>query len=279
MRVFLHAPGAPVHRDDGRSAPDVTIADLPNAVSLHTVRLHLVVDDVKQDPPVALDRRPGRAARTEANLIEAARALFIDQGYVPTTLAQIADRAGVAARTVYVRFQTKANLFKRVVDLSLVGDAEPIDVAHRPRAQDAMSADTLAERIAALAEVCVGIADRAGALFEVAAQAEGLEPELDAAAQSGRRATAESAREFWLKAAGDGIISTALDPERLALATDLLICADTVVHIRRAHGWSAPTYQSLINDALTALARPPAEALPIRRVVDSADGLIREHLT
>ena len=64
-------------------------------------------------------------ARTEAELVEAARALFLEQGYVATTLAQIAERAGVAARTVYVRFGTKAALFMRVVDLALVGDAVP----------------------------------------------------------------------------------------------------------------------------------------------------------
>jgi AcrR family transcriptional regulator len=215
-----------------------------------------VSDDVKGQPS-APDLRARRVARTEAELIEAARALFLDQGYVATTLAQIAERAGVAARTVYVRFGTKASLFKRVVDVALVGDAEAIDVAHRPRTRDAMTADTLAERIEALADVCVGIAGRAGALFEVAAQAEGLEPELAEAAQAGRRATTDLCRSFWGRAAEDGLLLDGIDPARLAILTDVLICADTVVHLRRAHDWSAPTHQSLIVDNLTALTRRP----------------------
>jgi len=197
-------------------------------------------------------------ARTEAELIDAARALFLDHGYVATTLAQIAQRAGVAARTVYVRFGTKASLFKRVVDRALVGDAEPIDVAHRPRTHDAMTADTLAERIDALADVSIGIAERAGALFEVAAQAEGLEPELAEAAQAGRRATTDLCRSFWRHAAADGLLANGLDAASLAVATDVLVCADTVVHLRHAHGWSAPAHRSLIIDTLTALTRPPA---------------------
>ena len=102
--------------------------------------LHLVSDDVKgirrQGQTCALRGCPG----PRPTLIDAARALFLEQGYVATTLAQVARRAGLAARTVYVRFGTKATLFTRVVDQALVGDAEPIDVAHRPRTQDAMTA-------------------------------------------------------------------------------------------------------------------------------------------
>lgn len=212
-------------------------------------------EDVKRQSLTTPDLRARRVARTEAQLIEAASVLFLDQGYVATTLAQIAERAGVAARTVYVRFGTKAALFSRVVDQALVGDPEPVDVAHRPRTQDAMTADTLAERIEALADVSVGIAERAGQLFEVAAQSEGLEPELAEAAQAGRHATTQLCQSFWDHAAADGLLAKGLQPERLTVVTDVLLCADTVVHIRRAHGWSAAVHRSLIVDTLTALTR------------------------
>ena len=188
-----------------------------------------MTEHVKSGSQTTGGLRARRVARTETELVEAARALFVEHGYVATTLAQIARRAGVAERTVYVRFGTKASLFRRVVDHALVGDAEPIDVAHRPRTRDAMTAPTLAERLDALAEVSVGIAERAGPLFEVAAQAEGLEPELAQAAQAGRLAAADSARSFWRHAADDGLIATGLDHSTLALITDVLICADTTV--------------------------------------------------
>ena len=196
--------------------------------------------------------------RTEAELIDSARSLFLERGYVATTLAQIAQRAGMAARTVYVRFGTKASLFRRVVDQALVGDSEPINVADRPRSHDAMTAETLAERIEAIADVAIGIAERAGALFEVAAQADGLEPELAQAAQAGRHATAELSRTIWGRAAADGLLAEGVDPLGLAVATDVLICADTVVHLRRAHGWSAAAHRSLIVDTLAALTRERA---------------------
>src|SRR5689334_22464100 len=123
-----------------------------------------------------------RVARTEAELMDAAQELFLEQGYVATTLTQVARRAGLAARTVYVRFGTKAALFTRVVDRALVADTAPVDVAHRPGMARAMTAGTLETRIEALADVSVGIADRAGALFDVAAQAEAVEPQVAQAA-------------------------------------------------------------------------------------------------
>jgi AcrR family transcriptional regulator len=186
--------------------------------------------------------------------MDAARDLFLEQGYVATTLTQVAERAGLAPRTVYVRFGTKAALLKRVIDRALVGDTEPIDVAHRPRTVEAMTADSLDARIEALADVCVGVAERAGPLFEVAAQAEALEPEVAEAASAGRRATAELCAEFWRRASADGLLPDDVDTGALVVVADLLVCADTTVHLRRTRGWSAPEHRALVVDTLTALA-------------------------
>jgi AcrR family transcriptional regulator len=214
-----------------------------------------VVDDVKTGAAGGgLSAR--RVARTEAELIDAAHHLFVEQGYVATTLAQVARHAGLAVRTVYVRFGTKAALFRRVVDRALVGDAEPVDVAHRPGTVQALTADTLEARIEAFADVCVAVAERAGALFEVATQAEAVEPEVAEAAAAGRRATAGLCLEFWQHAAADGLVAEVPDPQPLAVVTDLLVCADTVVHLRRTHGWSATAHRALVVDTLTLLARP-----------------------
>jgi hypothetical protein len=43
-------------------------------------------------------------------------------------------------------------------------------------------------------------------------------------------------------------------PAQLAVLTDLLVCADTVVHLRRASTWSVATYRALIVDTLIALS-------------------------
>ncbi len=87
------------------------------------VILHRVADPVKASASTsAPDLRALRVARTEAQLVAAAAELFLSQGYQATTLAAVARRAGLAPRTVYLRFGSKATLFGRVVDQALAGD-------------------------------------------------------------------------------------------------------------------------------------------------------------
>ena len=52
--------------------------------------------------------RQAQIRQTEDRIIAAATELFLAEGYVATTLEAIARRAQVGARTVYVRFGTKA---------------------------------------------------------------------------------------------------------------------------------------------------------------------------
>jgi AcrR family transcriptional regulator len=207
--------------------------------------------DVKSEP--SPDLRANRISRTEAAVVAAARDLFLSQGYVATTLAQVAEQAGVATRTVFVRFGTKAALFRRVIDRALDGEHEPAPVAQRPRMQEAMTAAALPDRIDAFVDVAAGIWQRAGGLFEVAAQAEGLEPEIAQAFRAGRRATANLATAFWRRAAADGLLPDQADVKLLGVTTDVLTSADTIVHLRRTRTWSPRDYRRWLTFCLRSL--------------------------
>jgi AcrR family transcriptional regulator len=83
-----------------------------------------------------------RGARTRAALVKAARALFERQGYLDTSVGDIAKRARVAHGTFYTYFSSKEEIFGEVADdlqhqMLQVAEAEP----HLP--QDA----ALSERI------------------------------------------------------------------------------------------------------------------------------------
>ena len=81
--------------------------------------------------------RQAQVAHTEQRILAAATELFLEGGYLATTLEAVARRAQVGARTVYLRFGTKAALFKRVVDVAIVGDTQPVDVLGRDWTQAA----------------------------------------------------------------------------------------------------------------------------------------------
>jgi AcrR family transcriptional regulator len=87
----------------------------------------------------ASGRREQARARRRA-VIVAARALFERDGFRSTTIAAVAERAGVSAESIYKGFGTKAALAKAVFDLVIAGDDEPVPVWQRPEA-DAIRAE------------------------------------------------------------------------------------------------------------------------------------------
>lgn len=60
--------------------------------------------------------RAQAAAATRTAILDAAEELFHSYGYAPTSIAQIADAAGVAQNTVYVTFSGKAGLVVAMVE-------------------------------------------------------------------------------------------------------------------------------------------------------------------
>src|SRR4051794_23263570 len=76
--------------------------------------------------------RQERARASRGAVLEAARTLFLEQGYASTTLAQIAEAADVSVPTVYKAFANKAGLLKAVFDVAVAGDDDPVPMAERP---------------------------------------------------------------------------------------------------------------------------------------------------
>jgi AcrR family transcriptional regulator len=76
-------------------------------------------------------RRQEQAGATRLAILHSARRLFEADGYSATTMEAIALDAGVALKTVYSAFGTKAGLLRALWDLLLKGDTEDVPVAQR----------------------------------------------------------------------------------------------------------------------------------------------------
>ncbi|MEQ9334361.1 TetR/AcrR family transcriptional regulator [Thalassobaculum sp.] len=79
---------------------------------------------------------PETRSPKEAQIVEAARRLFLEQGYEITSMDAIAAEANVSKRTVYSHFRSKELLFVEVMEGMCaqfgVGDREAIDPADAP---------------------------------------------------------------------------------------------------------------------------------------------------
>lgn len=202
--------------------------------------------------------RQAQTALTEQRIVAAATELFLADGYVATTLEAVARRASVAARTVYVRFGTKAALFKRVIDVAIVGDTEPVDVLGRDWMQAALTAPTAAERIAASAAASRQIMQRTGALFAVAQQAAAVEPLIAGFWQQGREQTRHTFAVFWTRMAEDGLLGPGADRTWLTDTTSILSAAETYLLITRTTGWDLDAYERWLIRTLSQLIASPA---------------------
>ena len=183
-----------------------------------------------------------------------------------TTLEAVAKRARVGARTIYVRFGTKAALFKRVVDVAIVGDAQPVDVLGRDWMQAALTAPTAAERIAASAAAGRQILQRTGALFAVAQQAAAVEPLIAGYWQQGREQTRHAHAVFWTRMADDGLLDPSIDLDWLIDTTTILAAAETYLLITRTDRLGPRHLPALARHHLDPAFRPtrpaPTELAP-----------------
>jgi len=66
--------------------------------------------------------RQAQAARTRASLVAAASELFVEHGYVATTVDDIATRAGVSRATVFNAVGGKPELLIRAYQFAVRGD-------------------------------------------------------------------------------------------------------------------------------------------------------------
>jgi AcrR family transcriptional regulator len=216
-----------------------------------------VISDV--NPTGALPSlRQAQVAHTEQRILAAAAELFLEGGYLATTLEAVARRAQVGARTVYLRFGTKAALFKRVVDVAIVGDTEPVDVLGRDWVQAALTAPTAAERIAASAAAGRQIMQRTGALFAVAQQAAAVEPLIAGLWQQGREQSRRVHALFWTRMAEDGLLDPAVDLAWLIDTTAILAAAETYLLVTRMIGWDLDAYERWLARTLSQLMASPA---------------------
>ena len=124
-------------------------------------------------------RRARQAAQTRADVLAAAIALFGERGWAGTTLAAVAEHAGVSVETIYKGFGSKKALLREAMDVALVGDSEPVPMAERPEFLQ-LDQGTIDERLAHAAWMIADQHGRTAGVWQAAIEAAGTEEEMAA---------------------------------------------------------------------------------------------------
>ena len=123
-------------------------------------------------------RRQQAAAQTRRAIITAAHELFVQDGYVATTIEKIAERAGVSNPTVFAAVGNKRALLKSARDLAMAGDDEPIPIAQRSWFQEALTEPDPRRSLRLHARNVARIHRTAGDIVEVLRSAAAADDEL-----------------------------------------------------------------------------------------------------
>jgi AcrR family transcriptional regulator len=202
--------------------------------------------------------RAAAAARTRAQIRDAGARLFIEKGYVTTTVRDIADAAGVAVRTVFSSFPGgKLQVFHDALNVAIAGDEEPVAIADRDEVRASL---TSPDRIVdALVELGSTIQDRAGRLIMTMIESSGADEDMQRLAAEGEAANTANMRAVAEALDRFGLLRESVDVDR---ATDILValCSPHVHHIlRQSRGWSASDYRSWLTETINqTVVRPPA---------------------
>jgi AcrR family transcriptional regulator len=103
-------------------------------------------------------RRQAQARETQRHIAEAARELFVERGWVAASIRDVAERAGVSVQTIYNAFEGgKVAIFRRVMDIVVVGDDEPLAMAERPEYQAMFDTDDPVEHLTIFVRMVVAL--------------------------------------------------------------------------------------------------------------------------
>jgi AcrR family transcriptional regulator len=191
---------------------------------------------------------------TRAQIVKAARDLFLSGGYVNTSVSAISVEAGVAVQTIYNAVGNKAALLSAVLDGSASGPNAPRSVPDfmRERSKAAENTDALFNM---LADWFVEVHARTASLFLVIRQAAAVDGEI---AQLERTRAEQRLRNYGLAAIEireRGGLPSEMTNDEAAAAIWAIGNPDVYRTLVIDLGWSIPAYrewvQKMLNRALT----------------------------
>ncbi|WP_378742243.1 TetR/AcrR family transcriptional regulator [Nocardia brasiliensis] len=137
-------------------------------------------DAVKGSRTYRSPKREVQAAATRAEIVAAAHRLFVSEGYVRTTLADVAAAAGVAVPTVKLAFGTKRSLLMAAWDRAVKSGSDPRPVAEQEWFLEILAAPDAHEHLRLQAVYSRRVKARIAPLVEVIRAAAAADPEIDA---------------------------------------------------------------------------------------------------
>jgi TetR/AcrR family transcriptional regulator, regulator of autoinduction and epiphytic fitness len=203
--------------------------------------------------------RRDAAARTRQAVLDAARELFIGQGYTATTVEEIAGCAGVSKPTVFAAAGSKQAILKQLRDIALAGDDEPVPVAQRPWYREALAEPDPRRALRLYARNATAIHRRSAGVHEVLRAAAASDKDLHdlwRASEDERHGGAAIVIDALLRKSP---LKPGLDRAAAIDIVWVLTAGDIFWRLVRTRRWSDARFENWLGDTLCEQLLPPAE--------------------
>lgn len=199
--------------------------------------------------------RDARASATRARVRSTAEALFLQHGYVRTSMSQIATAAGVAEKTVYLVFPTKAALLNEIIVSSIRNEgSEP---PFREQMQQALAAPP-ARLIELFAEANAQLMSRTARVMALGESAAPTDPQLAELRERGHDAIRSDFRAVAEALSAHGALADDLDADSAAATIYALVNESVYLRLVDGFAWTPEQYRDWLARTLATTLLAPA---------------------
>lgn len=201
-------------------------------------------------------RRKEQARQTRLQIVEAARRLFFEKGFAGATIEAIAQEAGVAQETVYAIFGSKRKILSVLLDISVGGDDQPLQILDRPNPQAILRDTDQHRQLELFSQDISEILARAAPVFEIMRSAAKLEPEIAELVQQMLAERLQNMTRFAQSVSANSPLRHGLDETDAGEIIWAMTSPELFQLLTVDRGWTKERYARWLADALVRLLLP-----------------------
>ena len=200
--------------------------------------------------------RQARSVQTRRRILDAARELILEGGYRATTLAAIADRAGVNVDTVYQLVGRKPVLLRELIEEAISGTDRAVVAEERDYVQAIIATAHPVEKLTIYAQAVRDIQQRMAPLYLALRDAASTEPEAEEVWNDIGERRAANMRKFVHDLKNAGGLRSELTVGEAADVVWVTNSAELYVLLTVDRGWSPTRYERWLADTWCRLLLP-----------------------
>ncbi|MCU1351906.1 MAG: transcriptional regulator, TetR family [Acidimicrobiales bacterium] len=189
---------------------------------------------------------------TRRKVVEAAAALFTERGYRATTVAAIAERAGVALQSVYKAGGSKAELLHLAADLAVSGDHEATLMVQRPAVADVAAEPDPHRQLQLIAAFVADVTDRALPILAAEREAAAFDPRAAADLEATRLRRHDTFRGLAALIPSDAL-QPGLTADDVVDTLWAVASPEVCLLLRSSRGWTKDRFESWLATVLPRL--------------------------